>query len=168
MYNYYKNEFRLKTRDAHIPENILKWRHNLELLAQKPNQDKNKIQESINNIDKKWSSLTVFVNDYRDHLNKAVEFQKLFDEVDLWATQKVEHLKQLDVRRETLSINPTIQSLTEIHSIVRQIDDYIEEYNRVNKEKVKYLTELSIQIYGSLFLYKYFFVIKLFDVLSRS
>ena len=148
-------------------ENISKWRSNLELLAQKPNQDQNKIQESINNIDNKWSSLTVFVNGYKDHLNKAVEFHKLYDEVDLWATQKVEHIKQLDTRRKTLSINPTIESLTEIHSIVRQIDEYIEEYNQVNKQKVKYLPELSIQVYGSLFLSKTFFQMKLIDAVCR-
>ena len=118
-------------------------------MIQQTDQNKSFIKDSIDSIDTKWSSLNTFMNSYKVLLGKLVEFRKLFDEIDFLAAQKIQRIRQFEDKLG-LFIESTKNDSNEINLILRQIEDAIDEFNRLNKDKIKNLTELALEIYGNI------------------
>jgi hypothetical protein len=93
-------------------------------------------------IDKKWSSLHSSMKDYRDLLAKANAFHKLYEEIELWTNQKKQAIHRLVISRNEF------QDIKEVEHVLTQIETSIQDVRKFTDTKVKYLTQLAVQIYG--------------------
>lgn len=104
---------------------------------------KQALEESLNEIEKKWSSLHVFLKDYRDKLVKTKTFSELSEQIDLWFHEKIQIITNITITK----IQSTTE-LREIESILLDINKNIQEIKQFNETKVKSLSQLAVQLYG--------------------
>lgn len=114
---------------------------------------KEQLGDLVDNIEKKWSSLHVTVNDYKDSLDRLGAYYKLFEEVELWLSQKSQLIKQLNTYKTELKYDiknsdEINNSLKRVDLILTQVDDAIDECKHV-EEKAKQLSEIAVQITGT-------------------
>lgn len=108
-------------------------------------EDAHQQQELLNHladVEKKWSSLHLHVKEYRDVLAKANAFHKLYEEIDIWTNHKTQVMESLIVKKTECT------ELKEIELILHQVRQILEEVKQFSETKVKYLTQLAVQLYG--------------------
>jgi hypothetical protein len=93
-------------------------------------------------IEKKWSHLHASIKDYRDALAKENAFHKLYEEIELWTTQKRQVIQRLVISKGEC------QEIREVEHVLTQIETNMQEVRKFADTKVKYLTQLAVQIYG--------------------
>jgi succinate dehydrogenase/fumarate reductase-like Fe-S protein len=113
-----------------------------------PNKDfqqRQIIEENIQQVEKKITSLQVIVQDYRDLLINANVFYKLYEEVELWLNEKTQQIKHINT---TISEFKTglKNNVKEIELVLNQIDENIEDNQKFNNSKIKKLSEISVKI----------------------
>lgn len=91
-------------------------------------------------IDKKWSKLHVCVKDYRDALTKRSTFSKLYEEVEQWIEQKTQLINRL------IATKNECRELQEVEFVLTQINQNIDEIQTYSDGKVKYLSQLAVEI----------------------
>lgn len=79
-------------------------------------------------------------NQYLENLSS---YNKLNEEVELWLRQKIE-VTDLLIKNKNES-----KEIKQLDLIQNKINHNINEINHYSATKVKYLTELSIKIYGN-------------------
>ena len=106
-----------------------------------PIQQKN-LQDSLNFIDKKWSTLHTGVKDYRDSLANTTKFYKLVEEVEIWTEHKTETINRLVAKKKEC------KDLKEAEIIDNQIEENLKDAHTFNETKVKGLNQLANKLYG--------------------
>ena len=111
-------------------------------------QQKDVLKENVKQVETKISSLNVHVQDYRDQLEFANGFYKLYEEVELWLHQKTQQIKHINT---TISEFKTglKSNVKEIELVLSQIDENIDEQKNFNDTKIKKLSEIAVKIQGS-------------------
>ncbi len=102
-------------------------------------QQQQDLQESIEQIDKKWTSLHSYVNSYRNLLAKTTQLFKLMEEIEEW----IAHQMQIVYK---LNSNNNIYSSTESLNIAKNVGE-IHEFNETHIDKMK---QLASEIYGKI------------------
>ena len=134
-------------------ENIVRWKSVVDSIMQKRRVDhedakqQQELNDMISQIDTKWSSLHVCVKDFRDALANSNSFCKLYEEIELWTNQKTQIIEKLYV-----SIKSECVDVRELEFLIAQINRNIDDIKQFNETKIKHLTQLSVQLYGSFFL----------------
>jgi hypothetical protein len=129
-------------------DNFERWKMHVESLMKQPNKDfqqRQIIEENIQQVEKKITSLQVIVQDYRDLLINANVFYKLYEEVELWLNEKTQQIKHIST---TISEFKTglKNNVKEIELVLNQIDENIEDNQKFNNSKIKKLSEISVKI----------------------
>jgi succinate dehydrogenase/fumarate reductase-like Fe-S protein len=129
-------------------DNFQRWKMHVESLMKQPNKDfqqRQIIEENIQQVEKKITSLQVIVQDYRDLLINANVFYKLYEEVELWLNEKTQQIKHINT---TISEFKTglKNNVKEIELVLNQIDENIEDNQKFNNSKIKKLSEISVKI----------------------
>ena len=129
-------------------ENITRWKEIVEQIVQTrrhqglSDYSQSELVNSIAEVDKMWSTLHVRVKDYRDLLVKANAFHKLYEEVELWTSQKSQLLSRLIVSQNEC------HQVREVEFVLRQVEQNIDEVKQYNETKMKCLSKLAVQLYG--------------------
>lgn len=128
-------------------ENINRWKVILETAIQKAKYDNDVeseqfLSESQVEVEKKWSRLHVCVKDYRDALSRRSVFTKLYDEVESWIEQKCQIINRL------IKVKSEFHDLIEIDKIINQINQHADEVHVFCEPKLKYLSQLAVEING--------------------
>jgi hypothetical protein len=110
---------------------------------QKDMSQLNELEESINQVDKKFSVLHVCVKDYRDKLASANQFYKLYEDVECMTQQKIQLIEQYKIRRTQ------IVEIKEVETIIQQLTHHIEDFKQSYETKINQLSKLAVQIYGT-------------------
>ena len=129
-------------------DNFQRWKMHVESLMKQPNKDfqqRQIIEENIQQVEKKITSLQVIVQDYRDFLINANVFYKLYEEVELWLNEKTQQIKHINT---TISEFKTglKNNVKEVELVLNQIDENIEDNQKFNNSKIKKLSEISVKI----------------------
>lgn len=131
-------------------DNVNRWKSVVEVSIQKNASDfemQHELKESLSQIEKKWSTLHVFVKDYRDMLNKKSAFCKLYDEVDCWLQKRTQVINKFSICKTEC------RDLKEVERILVQIDQNIDDMNYFSDTKIKHLTQVALEINGILKFY---------------
>lgn len=105
-------------------------------------ESEQELRDSLSQVDKKWSSLHVWVKDYRDALTKRSTFAKLYEEVDYWIQQKNQIINRI------VTTKNECKELKEVEIVLSQINQNIDEVQQYNEGKVKHLSQLAVEING--------------------
>jgi uncharacterized coiled-coil DUF342 family protein len=105
-------------------------------------ESEQELRDSLSQVDKKWSSLHVWVKDYRDALTKRSTFAKLYEEVDYWIQQKNQIINRI------VTTKNECKELKEVEFVLSQINQNIDEVQQYNEGKVKHLSQLAVEING--------------------
>lgn len=133
--------------DQICAENINRWKVILETAIQKAKYDNDVESEQLLNesqaeVEKKWSRLHVCLKDYRDALSRRSVFTKLYDEVESWIEQKCQIINRL------IKVKSEFHDLIEIDKILNQINQHVDEVHVFCEPKLKYLSQLAVEING--------------------
>ena len=102
------------------------------------------LEESMSQVDKKFSVLHVCVKDYRDKLASANQFHKLYEDVECMTQQKIQLIEQYKIKRTE------IVEIKEVETILQQLTQHIEDFKQSYETKINQLSKLAVQIYGRL------------------
>ena len=135
-------------------DNFQRWKAHVETIIRQrvvdnlDHQQKDVLKENVKQVETKISSLNVHVQDYRDQLEFANGFYKLYEEVELWLHQKTQQIKHINT---TISEFKTglKSNVKEIELVLSQIDENIDEQKNFNDTKIKKLSEIAVKIQGS-------------------
>lgn len=94
------------------------------------------LQDLIDNIDKKWTSLHSNVNAYRDLLAKTTQLLKLMEEVEEWITYRMQIIYKCNTKEHNLNVE----------HLIKNVED-VKQFNDANIEKMR---RLAVEIYGYL------------------
>lgn len=99
---------------------------------------------SLREVDDKWSCLNQSLKDYHNLLLRANEFYKMHEDLEIWTQQKSQVINRLLVNKTEL------YDLKQIEFVLEQINQNLNDIKEYHDTKIKYLTNLAVEIYGDL------------------
>jgi hypothetical protein len=120
------------------------------------------LNKEAEKIEKKWTTLTSKVNDYKQLLDELIAFYKQLDDFKYWIDRKYELVERFKKTRDFYSSGKS-EDMREIDFALTEIKNSFDENNDA-KEKLKKLSQIAVQINGKLNMIWYQkFVRKIFD-----
>lgn len=107
--------------------------------------DRTFLESEMSQIDKKWSSFHTEVGETRKRIDLSIQYFALVEEVEQSFRQGSQLL--VGVARKSTQVRTPVEA----HQLLREVEEFIKPQEAKLDNKIRYISELAIQLYGTIY-----------------